>query len=96
MKMYFHVFPILKKWGMFHPVMLVWFAEKNINNLDHHLDQPELEKPTAFWWLRLDLLEGDLTIAIRVQNIEGLLLFLHLEFRVDDEVNDEEKNDEPF
>lgn len=29
--------------------------------------------------IRLDLLEGDLAIAIRVQDIEGLFLFFHLE-----------------
>ena len=35
--------------------------------------------PTRRGEIRLDLLEGDLAIAIRVQHIEGLFLFLHLE-----------------
>ena len=39
----------------------------------------------------LDLLEGDLAIAIRVQHIEGLFLFLHLEETVGSRTHHEKK-----
>lgn len=39
----------------------------------------KLPKPPTRRVASLDLLEGDLAIAIRVQHIEGLFLFLHLE-----------------